>query len=395
MICNTQNVLFLPFLTIRDINYLINLKLRINAAAFNMKKFSKLSVGFSFLDQKWGGVYPGGNYFIIGSKYAGKTLLALKIIENFINSGHKIILFSNQRMKNLEIQAASLLFDIEEPIKNGKLIFRKTDEFLNSIENLKDLVDKENPSIFIFDKIIQNSFIDSSDKYLQILEILEQKNITLFLTSSLPKTESSIKILKEIIQFSTGIIQLHKSSERRNYSGQVTIKPNVGHIEGEFETNYKVDSQKGFITLADNENNLFTILSKANTEYDNISQNIEEFDYSNIYDYDEFVLFLENKKSLIADTNIEMNLIIFEIKNGIAKMIELCKTLQKSLKLGDKISYKNKTVYVFPQNCSNTETNELIASLRNTIIDSYKNVEDIKNKITIKKQSLTPEFSLK
>ncbi len=107
-----------------------------------MNKFPKLSIGLSFLDQKWGGVYPGGNYFIIGSKFTGKTLLVLKIIENFVNSGHKTVLLSNQRMKNLEIQAASLFFNINDPIKNKKLIFRKTDDFLNSTANIQSLVDE-------------------------------------------------------------------------------------------------------------------------------------------------------------------------------------------------------------------------------------------------------------
>jgi archaellum biogenesis ATPase FlaH len=357
-----------------------------------VQKFSKLKIGFSFLDQKWGGVYPGGNYFIIGSKFAGKTLLALKIIENFVISGFTTVLLSNQRTKNLEIQAASLSFYIEEPIKNERLLFLNTDDFLNSLENVKNLIDEKNPKIFVLDNVIGNSFINSAEKYLQLLEILEQKNITLFSISSLPQNENSKQLLKEIIQYSTGIIQLQKSSERRNYSGQVTIKPNVGHIEGEFETNYKVDPQRGFITLADNENNLFTILSKANTEYDELTKT-KKFEYSNIYDFDEFKLFIENKKSLIAETKNEMNLIIYEIKNGFAETIELCKTLQKSLMLGDKISCKNKTVFIFPKKNSSTETNNLIEQLNSTIEKNYKNISKIENNVTVKKQILSQDFN--
>jgi circadian clock protein KaiC len=85
------------------------------------KKFTKILTGFTFLDLKWGGVYPGGNYLIYGSKKSGKTLLALKIIEQFAQEKLNPLLITNERIKTLEIQSGALYFDINEEISKGAL----------------------------------------------------------------------------------------------------------------------------------------------------------------------------------------------------------------------------------------------------------------------------------
>ncbi|MCB0747987.1 MAG: ATP-binding protein [Ignavibacteriae bacterium] len=358
-----------------------------------MQNFSKLQTGFSFLDQKWGGVYPGGNYIIIGSKNSGKTLLALNIIEKFISMGLTVLFLSNQRKKSLEIQASSLFFNIHESLSNQNLLFFNTNEFLTSFENLNTLLEKDKPSIIFIDEIVANTFIDSIQKYLKLLEIIEQNNITLFSISSLPDNDEDKKILKEIIHNSTGIIQLQKSSDKRNYSGQLTIKPNIGHIEGEFETTYKVEPVKGFVTLADNENAILNMLSKVNSEYDYISRN-QNFAYSNIYNYEEFKLLIESRKSFSVRTNNEITIIVYEIKNGFVETLELCKILQKSLKTGDKISFNNKTIYVLPEKNNSEEINNLLEKFDKNIAEAFKNIPIADDLIARKKISLTQNLNL-
>ncbi len=140
-----------------------------------MQKFAKIQIGLPFLDQKWGGVYPGGNYIILGTKKSGKTFLALKIIEKFIQSGLTAYYLTNQRKKNIEIQAASLYFDIEESIKNGSLIFADPTRINKSIENLCNEIENSNPTLVVIDDLVHNSIITSPEDYINILEILEKK----------------------------------------------------------------------------------------------------------------------------------------------------------------------------------------------------------------------------
>ena len=79
-----------------------------------MQNYSKIVTGFSFLDQKWGGVYSGGNYFIFGSRKSGKTILALNIIDHLIQNNNNVLLVTSDRLKTLEILASSIYFDFSE-----------------------------------------------------------------------------------------------------------------------------------------------------------------------------------------------------------------------------------------------------------------------------------------
>lgn len=357
-----------------------------------MQKFSKILTGFSFLDQKWGGIYPGGNYLIIGSKNAGKMLLSLKMIENFISIDLATILITNQRFKNLEIQASSLNFNIESLITSEKL-FLCNDEIFQPFDSLKDFINVKNPKVIFIDNLLENSFFKSKENYIQLLEFLEQKNITLISTASLPSNEISKKLLKEIFQFTTGIISLQRSSEKRNYSGHLSIKPNIGHIEGEFETNYKIVPNKGFVTLADNENELLQMLSKVNSEYDILSQN-QKFDYTIVYDFEEFKLLVESRKSYSIKSNSQINIISYKVKNEVVEAFELSRIIQRSLNTGDKISYKNNNVYVLPQSNDTEVIEKLIKSVDKNISDSFKNIPGIEFLITKRKEFLTQSFNL-
>ncbi|NLT51582.1 MAG: hypothetical protein GXX85_11770, partial [Ignavibacteria bacterium] len=44
-----------------------------------LKGVKLINSGFRFIDIKWGGIYTGGSYLLIGPKKSGRTLLALQI----------------------------------------------------------------------------------------------------------------------------------------------------------------------------------------------------------------------------------------------------------------------------------------------------------------------------
>ena len=121
-----------------------------------MQKHSKIKTGFSFFDQKWGGAYPGGNYFIFGSKKSGKTILALNIIENLVQANFSTLFLTSERKKSLEIQASSVYFDIEEATQSGTLKVEKLSQGIEDLENIKNLIRDNNPSVLVIDEIIDD-----------------------------------------------------------------------------------------------------------------------------------------------------------------------------------------------------------------------------------------------
>ena len=69
--------------------------------------------GFSLIDQKWGGVYKGGGYLIVGPRKSGRTLLSLKFAMETVQQSERCLFFTTMRPKDLMIQAASLNFDLQ------------------------------------------------------------------------------------------------------------------------------------------------------------------------------------------------------------------------------------------------------------------------------------------
>ena len=226
-----------------------------------MQKHQKLFTGFNFLDQKWGGIYQGGNYLVFGPRKSGKTVLILNIIEYLTESKNNVLFLTSERKKNIEIQSSSIYFDISEKIADGNLRVLKLTRDLNILESIKTEIENIRPSFLVVDEVINANFSAIGKSYTDLLEHLENQNITSFFVSSLPMDENSRKFLKDIVRNSTGIIHLQKSVENRNYSGILKLKPNIGHFEGEFETSYKIEPIKGMITLSDNENTIMEILS--------------------------------------------------------------------------------------------------------------------------------------
>ena len=83
---------------------------------------SLISSGFSLIDKKWGGIYRGGSYLIIGPRKSGRTLLSLQFALETTKANEVCLYFTNMRPKDLMIQAASLNFDIQSYMNQNLLI---------------------------------------------------------------------------------------------------------------------------------------------------------------------------------------------------------------------------------------------------------------------------------
>jgi len=357
-----------------------------------LQKYSKIKTGFSFLDQKWGGIYPGGNYFIFGSKKSGKTILALNILEHLLNSNYKSLLITSDRKKSLEIQTSSVYFDISESISSGILKVERINENLGNIDNIKNLITENNPSILIIDEIINDSLNFVREDYVDFIEFLEENDITSLLLSKLPTDDKSKQTIKQIAINSTAIIQLQKSSARRNYSGTVIIKPNMGHFEGEFESSYKIEPEKGFITLADNEESIYKMLSNLDDSI-NLKEK-QSFEYTNIYSVDEFKFLIESRTALSSQTGENISIISYELLNDSIESTQLCDSLRIILEKGDKICFTDSMVYILPENNDSKSIQSLSVKLDQKTLKMIDKNEKYDNVFKKKIQNLKPNYKI-
>jgi archaellum biogenesis ATPase FlaH len=339
-----------------------------------VQRYSKILTGFSFLDQKWGGVYPGGNYFIFGSKKSGKTILALNIIDKLVQNDNSVLLITSERNKNLEIQASSIYFDISEAIDSELLKIEKISDDLNSLEKIKELIPNHNISFLFIDEILHEQLVSIKDDYLAFLELLEDSNITSFFIASVPQNEILKTMARKIANHSTAVIQLQKRSTR-NYSGIITLKPNIAHFEGEFETSFKVEPIKGFITLADNESAILNMLSKDGSS--EILRRKLDFKYSNIYSVEEFQFLIDTKVALAKSTEEKINFINYEqLKNK--DIVELFNAIRIKLTPKDKTCFTNKNLYILPEKRDRKDVQKLSEELDKIAENLFDNPDDLK-----------------
>ena len=357
-----------------------------------MQKYSKILTGFSFLDQKWNGVYPGGNYFIYGSKKSGKTILSLNIIEHLLNNNHNILFITSERRKSLEIQASSVYFDINEATTQGTLKVERVTEDIDSIEKIKQIISNKNPSVLLIDEIIDKKLKVISDSYVTFLEFLEDLEITSFFIASTPIEEKAKNFIKQIARNSTAIIQLQKTSNKQNYAGIISLKPNIGHFEGEFETTYKIEAVKGLITFSDNEKSLMQMLEKQDNS--DLFKKKETFEYSNVYGVDEFNFLLESKLALSSKTGERINLLSYEIDSNLITTAELCNAFRTILDKRDKICFTDKIVYVLPGQNESSVIQKLSNKLDEEALRLNKNSDSFNDFLIKKIQLLKPNFKI-
>lgn len=357
-----------------------------------MQKNPKLKTGFTFLDQKWGGVFSGGNYLVFGPKKSGKTVLVLNIMDYLTEGNQKTLFLTSERKKNLEIQASSIYFDVNEAISKGSLTVIRINEEFKSLDVIKSKIEQLQPTFLIIDEILDDNFSEVRSSYLDLLEFLENLDITTFLVSSFPRNENSRRFIKNVAKNSTGIIHLSKSVENRNYSGVLTIKPNIGHFEGEFETSYKIEPIKGIITLSDNENAIMEILSKV--DKNDVIDSKDDFDYTNLYGYEEFKFLIESRIALAKRTGDKINLIIFEFLTGDLKPVEIYSAIKGEFNKGDKISYSENKLFILPEKNELTYVNKLYGLIETEIKNIIGSEDNLDSYYIGKNEILRENFNI-
>lgn len=319
--------------------------------------------GFNFIDKKWGGIYEGGSYIVIGAHKSGRTLLALQFAIAAAEEGEITLFFTNMRPKDLMIQAASLNFDLQKYMDKNLIIVVRvaTPEEIYSasvsddllVEYLNDIVTvskQYNPQRIIFDELTPYiSFRNLSvlkKAFLHVLEEIEDRDISSFYVIAEPATKRANEIVDTVVSLVTGVIYLKKEQrkiEKKYYGGTVIITPNVGHTEGQFAEEYRIVPGKGVMVVTDDEIPEPKVEPEPQTKpiYDTpteefysedlhhdegISHSINKIETQetkkpkvvninapNVYNFNDFSLIINNQIVLFRSTGEKFNIISFAV----------------------------------------------------------------------------------
>lgn len=361
-----------------------------------------ISSGFNFLDKKWGGIYRGGSYLLVGPRKSGRTLLGLQFALEAAKSQEVCLYFTTMRPKDLMIQAASLNFDIQSYMNQNLIIVVRVappndvydmpnpDNYL--VEYMNDIitvVNQYNPQRIIFDELTPfigfNNLDILKDAFLATLEHIEERDVSSLFIVGEPATERAEEIVDSLAQFVTGLIYLRKGGKKlgeRFQGGQVIISPNVGHTEGQFSSEYHIEPYKGVTTdfkkkeptqvytdrTSDDDRGKFSKIKQNG----NGRRNSDLTYFTNVYNYNDFQLILNNQIALYKSTGQTFNLVVFKLDQvatvrGLLTVNQLQNAIRLSSDKKDKIcAFDNKVVVLLVKSSSKNVIN-LIQNVQNNL----------------------------
>jgi circadian clock protein KaiC len=356
----------------------------------------KIPSGFSFIDNNWGGMYRGGSYLVVGPRKSGRTLLGLQMALEAAKSSEICLYFTLMRPKDLMIQAASLNFDIQSYMNQNLIIVVRVappndiydlynpDEYL--VEYLNDIVtvvDQYHPARIVFDELTPfvgfKNLEYLKDSFVKTLEKIEERDITSMFIISEPATQKAQSIVDGLSQYVTAIVQLKKDKNEnggRTQNGMVLISPNVGHNEGQFSASYRIEPYKGVTTEFTPLTNIteeFAPSMKSSSDYSQITKTEippEPYAYSNVYNYTDFLLILNNQIALFKSTGQAFNLISFKLDTaaqmrGLLSLSQLQSAVRIAVSKKDKICIIDNKVIVL-----------LVRGNLKSVIDLMTNVQN-------------------
>jgi len=374
------------------------------------KNIQLIPSGVTLVDQTWGGFYKGGSYILIGPRKSGRTLLGLQYALQSAKQKEVCLYFTTMRPKDLMIQAAFIDFDLQNYMNQNLIVvvrvappndindIRNSDDYL--VEYFKDIVTVVNqfsPNRIIFDELtpyLSFSNLDIlKDTFLQTIETIEEKDIISLFIVGEPATPVAQSIVDVMAQFVTGSIYLQKRPtviENKYQGGKMTITPNIGHTEGQFTANYFIEPYKGIVVdykpsyptstgfQTPAQNGFFNQpaqTTKKDSKYLSLSSfevQSEPYSFSNLYDYNDFLLLLNNQIALYKSTGQVFNLVTFKLDHAAEQQgLITMNQLQNAIRLGsdkkDKICLKDNKVIVLITRNDKKIVQELISKMQNNL----------------------------
>lgn len=359
----------------------------------------RIPSGFSFIDKNWGGVYRGGSYLLVGPRKSGRTLVGLQFALEAAKSSEVCLFFTIMRPKDLMIQAASLNFDIQSYMNQNLIIvvrvappndiydmYNPDDYLVEYFNDIITVVDQYHPTRIIFDELTPfvgfKNLDQLRDTFLHTLETIEERDITSLFIISEPATQKAQNVVDGLGQFVTGIVELKKAGgpSERFQGGMVTISPNVGHTEGQFSADYRIEPYKG-VTTEFSKEPIYSVTEEIQPSLPKprsinrptkIDIPSEPYAFSNIYNYNDFLLILNNQIALYKSTGQTFNLISFKLDpaaqvKGLLTISQLQNAIRQSTTKKDKICIVENKVIVLLVRGSLKGVVDLMSNVQNNL----------------------------
>jgi circadian clock protein KaiC len=235
------------------------------------------------------------------------------------------------------------------------------------------------------------------DVFAHLLETIEDRNITSFFVvgePATPKTESIINVLRDN---TTGTISIHKLNEKihgKYHGGIISIIPNVGHTEGEFQSEFWIEPKVGILVAPQEEPELVLVEKKGthnkskplsedaqstqsqfNHEQFNINLEERNLDLSNLYSYNDFQLILNNQIALYQSTGQKFHFISFRLDQtahvqGLLTVNQLQNAIGLSINKRDKFCVIDNNIVVLLIRSSSESKNKLFELIKNHLPSS-------------------------
>ncbi len=371
--------------------------------------------GFGLIDENWGGVYRGGSYLVVGPRKSGRTLLSLQFAMEAVNNSETCVYFTTMRPRDLMIHSASLNIDLQKHMNRNKIIvvrvtppndifdmYNPDDFLIEYINDIITVVGQYRPTRLVFDELtpyIGFRNIDLlEDVFVHLLEQIEERNITSLFVVGEPatsKTEAIINILKDNV---TGVVSLHKLAEKIHgkYQGGIAkLSPNVGHTEGEFESEFWIEPKVGVLTTPLTESEVEVVETVRASDSVNPELSItplqnkisaveeQEIELSNLYSYNDFQLILNNQIALYKSTGQKFHFIVFKLDpnarvQGLLSINQLKNAIGLSINKRDKFCVVDNMIMVLLIRSSEDKKKELFNIIKTHLPSSdYKYIEAI------------------
>lgn len=330
------------------------------------KKIQLVSSGISIIDNAWGGFYRGGTYLLIGSRKSGRTLLGLQFTKECIKQKESCLYFTSMRPKDLMIQAASIDFDLQYHMNQNKVIVVRVappadlnevpnpDEFL--VEYLRDIVtvvEQYKPNKMVFDELTH--FIGFSnltllqDVFIETSEAIENEGVTSLFILGEPATSAANSIVDILTANSTGVLYLNKEDG----AGKIIITPNIGHTQGKFTANYRLEPNVGIVDDYEKRKKTAPGIDLG-LKYKSLAEldiPLENYTFTNFYNLNEFQLILDNQIALFQSTGQIFTLVSFRLdsqaeKDGLLTVNQLMNSVRLSTDKKDKICLISNNIVV-------------------------------------------------
>jgi circadian clock protein KaiC len=363
------------------------------------KHIQVLPSGIPLVDLAWGGFYRGGTYFLVGPRKSGRTLLALQYSLECARQKQTCLFFTSSRPKDLMINAASINVDLQQYMNQNMIVVvrvtppknidkaKQPDSYLiEYIKDIKSIVNQYQPNKLVFDELTY--FIGFKDlnklkeTFIETNEYVEDKGITSLYVLGEPATPASHKVVDTLIGSSTGYIQLLKKGDylSKTEPGEMTIIPNVGHVEGQFSANYVIEPYKGidvdYKPPLSAERESISESGKFYTSFSDIELPGNIIPISNLYSLSEFKLILNNQIAFYKSTGIAFTLTSIRMdeeaeKRGVLFVNQLKNAVRLSTEKKDKLCIVgNKVIILFVKE-EKVDINNFIAKVINNLPSNH------------------------